>query len=456
MAIAGKILIRPRGDYDSATQYKILDLVKHNGTVWLSKTEVCGIEPSDANSEYWMNMFDVLLEAETLTNEQFNITADTVEDFFKGVAEYAVTKEVETNETKHYKCIWANNDYFTIFCTKNPDNTLTLFGYRRLGGTYIAKYDIAGDAIADFNQFANLKNLSYYLLKTGGVLTGSLGSPDFYALLNGSDYGQVQAHVEGTATQQGVGLMRAGNRIPKGTAGNARGLYRIYGNSSGYTDIYAGNDTANNVTLLLPATNGTLALLSDIPDSSDATIRYNSETDFFEVLKDGEWESTQIRAGLNKLYLYDNGDVCSSVGGAWISYASKPSGVMGTPKIMSNSDLVLGEASLTINPLGANYCSTLFKENTIDLTGYDKLYIDWDIVWTKSTSTPASVQLVITSTKDNNFTLNATLSHNSDGANVSGKEFIDVSALNGEFYIGIYKYEYNSNSTATIRQIWAE
>ena len=31
--------------------------------------------------------------------------------------------------------------------------------------------------------------------------------------------------------------------------------------------------------------------------------RYNEETDFFEVVKNGEWVSTQIRAGLNKLYL---------------------------------------------------------------------------------------------------------------------------------------------------------
>ena len=58
MASAGRILIMPKGDYDSSVTYEILDLVKHNGTSWLAKKEVTGIEPTVENSEYWQNMFD--------------------------------------------------------------------------------------------------------------------------------------------------------------------------------------------------------------------------------------------------------------------------------------------------------------------------------------------------------------------------------------------------------------
>lgn len=57
MASAGRILILPKGNYDPSVTYEMLDLVKHNGRSWLAKKNAIGIEPSDANSEYWMDMF---------------------------------------------------------------------------------------------------------------------------------------------------------------------------------------------------------------------------------------------------------------------------------------------------------------------------------------------------------------------------------------------------------------
>ena len=58
MTTAGRILIIPKGDYDSTATYEMLDLVKHNGTSWLAKKESTGIEPTVENAEYWQNMFD--------------------------------------------------------------------------------------------------------------------------------------------------------------------------------------------------------------------------------------------------------------------------------------------------------------------------------------------------------------------------------------------------------------
>jgi hypothetical protein len=55
---AGRILIIPKGDYDSTVTYEMLDLVRHNGTSWLAKKESKGVEPTENNSEYWQNMFD--------------------------------------------------------------------------------------------------------------------------------------------------------------------------------------------------------------------------------------------------------------------------------------------------------------------------------------------------------------------------------------------------------------
>ena len=58
MASAGRILIMPKGNYDSSVTYEMLDLVKHNGTSWIAKKTSVGIEPSDANTEYWQDVFD--------------------------------------------------------------------------------------------------------------------------------------------------------------------------------------------------------------------------------------------------------------------------------------------------------------------------------------------------------------------------------------------------------------
>ena len=60
MASAGRILIMPKDDYNAETTYEMLDLVKHNGTSWLAKKTVIGIEPSDDNSEYWFKMCEAV------------------------------------------------------------------------------------------------------------------------------------------------------------------------------------------------------------------------------------------------------------------------------------------------------------------------------------------------------------------------------------------------------------
>ena len=59
MASAGKILITPKGKWNSGTEYEVLDLVRHNGIPWLAKETVQEIEPSDGNDRYWFKLLDV-------------------------------------------------------------------------------------------------------------------------------------------------------------------------------------------------------------------------------------------------------------------------------------------------------------------------------------------------------------------------------------------------------------
>lgn len=60
MAVAGRILIMPKGAYNSETTYEMLDLVSHNGTSWICKKTCVGIAPSEG--EYWQHMFNVSAE----------------------------------------------------------------------------------------------------------------------------------------------------------------------------------------------------------------------------------------------------------------------------------------------------------------------------------------------------------------------------------------------------------
>ena len=55
MAIAGKVMPRPRGDYDPAVVYDILDMVTHDNNLWISKVSTnVGNVPSEDDPYTWM------------------------------------------------------------------------------------------------------------------------------------------------------------------------------------------------------------------------------------------------------------------------------------------------------------------------------------------------------------------------------------------------------------------
>ena len=126
MASAGRILIMPKGAYDSSATYEMLDLVFHNGVSWLAKKTVIGIEPSVSNGGYWFK----LCESTDLT--ELNNAIDSLE------ASLSALSETVSN----------------------------------LGDTGAKKTD-----------------LDAYLKLSGGDLTGQLGFSNGRGLISGNDYG---------------------------------------------------------------------------------------------------------------------------------------------------------------------------------------------------------------------------------------------------------------------------
>ena len=58
MISAGRVLIKPCGEWKAEATYHMLDLVNHNGYAYLAKRTVTGVEPS-ADPECWHNLLDI-------------------------------------------------------------------------------------------------------------------------------------------------------------------------------------------------------------------------------------------------------------------------------------------------------------------------------------------------------------------------------------------------------------
>lgn len=58
MISAGRVLIKPCGEWNPTTTYHMLDLVNHNGYAYLAKRTVVGIEPN-VDPECWHNLLDI-------------------------------------------------------------------------------------------------------------------------------------------------------------------------------------------------------------------------------------------------------------------------------------------------------------------------------------------------------------------------------------------------------------
>ena len=62
MAIAGRVLLMPKGAYDASVTYEMLDMVSYDGVTWVARKASVGITPSADNAEYWFAMVGVSSE----------------------------------------------------------------------------------------------------------------------------------------------------------------------------------------------------------------------------------------------------------------------------------------------------------------------------------------------------------------------------------------------------------
>lgn len=137
MATAGRILIIPRGDYNENTTYEMLDLVNFSGVTWLAKKTVTGIEPSEANSEYWFK-FHGNSVANNLTTEESGYVLDARQGKALMDEINQLSSEIDNlgKNVSNYPNLLINGDF------RNPVNQRASTSYQATSGSWTRVYSI--------------------------------------------------------------------------------------------------------------------------------------------------------------------------------------------------------------------------------------------------------------------------------------------------------------------------
>ena len=100
-ASAGRVLLIPKGEWNSTTEYSNLDIVHHNTSTWVCKKTCIGVEPSDAQTSYWQAMAKDATEqiATTSTNGLMSASDKTKLNSIAAKAEVNVQSDWSVTDT---------------------------------------------------------------------------------------------------------------------------------------------------------------------------------------------------------------------------------------------------------------------------------------------------------------------------------------------------------------------
>lgn len=102
--------------------------------------------------------------------------------------------------------------------------------------------------------------------------------------------------LQGTASAIGTAYVQLGNGTASGTAGNKRGIARIYGQNTGRTDVVYANSTSNTQ-LTIPALDGTAVVKQSATISTETNGWYKVDMGAFTLyFKNGDTASQSFGA----------------------------------------------------------------------------------------------------------------------------------------------------------------
>ena len=203
-ASAGRILIKPRGEWDANITYEMLDLVNHNGYAFLAKRTVVGIEPSAEHSTYWHDMLDIkkIVEnsiAETVADEVGDILSERFRDEMSEaifasdlMADFTeptfVKWDTETENTPYKSGLTDCTDGFALVYGDAENHTI--IAWAKGGENYDCyMHNVSNGVVKEWNVLHGDK----LLYTTGGTMTGPLEL--------GGGKGKISADEESTSVE---------------------------------------------------------------------------------------------------------------------------------------------------------------------------------------------------------------------------------------------------------------
>jgi hypothetical protein len=238
---------------------------------------------------------------------------------------------------------------------------------------------------------------------------------------------------------------------------NERRKYRVINNADGtisfedVTDYVQNGDNFGSFDINI--TNKTVNELI----AMGLNVRWNSESDSFEVLKNGEWLEIGY-AGLLKRYLYNLGDSFSDITGGYealgISNSSSHAGLEKAPVLtMESTHMNIKWAGTYQYTMGG-----VLNKKAIDLTDAKKMYVTYNASHNGTIKT--AIRFIIgtkNTTPLNN--LSETIILGDSTSNISDTIEIDVSSISGAVYYGVLFMTSdggNINEEVNISSIWTE
>lgn len=179
------------------------------------------------------------------------------------------------------------------------------------------------------------------------------------------------------------------------------------------------------------------------------TVGYNEETDYLEVVKDGKWQQSPIKVGLEKQYLFSSNNNAANFS-AYTGNTNEATIAAKPPTVTFSETLTTVFDATNNNLVAGSIISDL-----VDVTNYSKIVLKHE-----STSTGTSswewAKLFVVSEKSTQMTALAKTTILSAQSSASGVVELDISSISGENYIGIELCSNNKIVTVNVEEMYLE